>query len=296
VIAGDVGEEIELVGGEAFEVAVSDEVGGVLVVAGVADVPADVVKEGGEFEELAVFFGEVMEVVEGVEEVEGELGDLCCMFFVEVAAACEFEDGAAAGVGVLDGEFDLGPVGVHVIDDHAFAEGAFADIDVCEFELGEDVVDDGGTGGDLVGAVGVEAGKAAAFLEVELAELFVDGVEVFAGHVGEEAVACGGFAVAECGHGGEIFEGAGGADEAARGEFADFLKGGLEGFFDVGLEFIQFLGREGIGGEELLGEAGGAEGIGIEEERFFVGGDDEFGGAAADVEDEGGTGEIAAIG
>ena len=68
--------------------------------------------------------------------------------------------------------------------------------------------------------------------------------------------------------------------------------GGFEGLAEVGFEAAAVFVGEGVGMDELLGEAGGAEFEGFEEEGFFVGGDDEFGGAAADVDDEGGAGAV----
>ncbi len=60
VIAGGVGEDVELVKRKAFEVAVFYEVEGMLVVAGVADVPADIVEQGGVFEKLAFLCPEIV--------------------------------------------------------------------------------------------------------------------------------------------------------------------------------------------------------------------------------------------
>jgi len=255
VIAGDVGEDVELVQGEAVEIAVLDEIERMLVVAGVADVPADVVEDGGVFEELAFLGAELVERLELVEEREGELGDLQGMLFVEIAAAAELEDRAAAGVADLHGEFHLGPVGLHVVDDHAFAEGAVADVDFADVEFVKEVGDEHGAGDDLIGAAGVEPGEMPAFGEGRAEQAFADGLEIIAGHLGEEAVADGFFAVLMDAHGGEVLHGAGGADDALDVVGADGFDGGLEGFAEVFFEVFEVSAVEGVGGDELLGEA-----------------------------------------
>ena len=67
VVAGGVGEDVEFVEGEAFEVAVFDQVERVFVMAGVADVPADVVEQGCIFQKLAFCGPEFVEILQLVK-------------------------------------------------------------------------------------------------------------------------------------------------------------------------------------------------------------------------------------
>ena len=80
-------------------------------------------------------------------------------------------------------------MGLHVVDDHAFAQGAVADVDVGDVEFFEEVIDEDGAGDDLIGAAGVEAGEAFAVGDGEAEEAFVDIVEIAFAHLGEEAMA-----------------------------------------------------------------------------------------------------------
>ncbi len=113
----------------------------------------------------------------------------------------------------------------------------------------KEVVDEGGAGEDLVGAAGVEAGEAAAFLDGEAAEVAVDEVEVVAGHFAEEAMAGGLRAVLGEAHGDEIFHGAGGADDAFDAHGAGLGEDGAQRAVDVGARIPRdpFCGRDRSG-------------------------------------------------
>ena len=272
--------------GEAFEVAVLDEVGGVFVVAGVADVPADVVEDRGVFEQLTVVGVQAMEGTEAVEERQGELGHLEGVFFVEIAAAAEFENAATPRVTNLNRKFDLRPMCLHVVDNHPFTHRTIADINTWKVELIEEILDDGGAGGDLLSAAGVEAGDVAAIFHGETKQAFVNVFEIFAGHVGEQAMAQDLFAVPHGTHGGEVFHGAGGADETERVQGFDGIEGRFEGLADVLFEGGEVFVADGVRVDELLLESRGAELEGVEVEGFFVGADDAFDGAAANIDDE----------
>ncbi len=198
------------------------------------------------------------------------------VLFVKIAATAELKNGAAAGIADLDREFDLRPVGLHVIDDHPFAEGTVADVDFLDVELVEEVGDEQGAGGDLIGAAGIEAREMAALVQGHAEKAFVDRLKIIPGHVGEEAVADGFLTMLEDAHGGEVFHGAGGADHALRAQGTDVFDGGLQGFADVFFEGVKIAAGDGIGMDELLGEAGSAELEGFEEQRLGVGADDEF--------------------
>ena len=255
MVAGDVGDDVEFIGGEAFEIAVLDEVARMLVMAAVADVPTDIVEHGGMFEEFALGGAEVGVGGEIIEDSEGELGNFKGMLFVVVAAAAEFNDAAAAGVSYLDAEANFGPVGLHVFDDHAFAEGAIADFDFVELHTVEDVIDEECAGEDLISAAGIEAGEFTAFLHGMVEQLGKDVLEIWMGHFSEEAVAGVFGAVLEEAHGDEILHGAGGADDAAYIVGFDAIEDGLAGFADVFLEGVAVFFIDGVGSDELLGEA-----------------------------------------
>ena len=66
----------------------------------------------------------------------------------------------------------------------------------------------------------------------------------------------------------------------------DGVDGGFERFANVGFELVEVFVAERVGVDELLREARCTQFEGFEQERTFVGADDEFGGAAADVHDQ----------
>src|SRR5438034_7215194 len=89
VIAGDVGDHLDLERLEPAKSSVLDQVVGMLVVSGLGDVVAHVVKERRELQKRALLGAEPVPAARAVEELEGQLRDLPAMRLVVEAALGE---------------------------------------------------------------------------------------------------------------------------------------------------------------------------------------------------------------
>ena len=96
VIAHRLRQRLDLVGGEALQIGVLDEVRRVLVVLGGGDVEADVVEQRGELEQLAVGVGQAVQRAQAAEEIERQARDVLGVRLVGVAAARQAHDASAA--------------------------------------------------------------------------------------------------------------------------------------------------------------------------------------------------------
>jgi hypothetical protein len=110
MIPRDERNDIHFFGIEAPEVAVLNQVVGVLVVALIADMDADVVEDGGVFEPLALVVGEAVNHPRLIEEHRRELGDLLCVLGPVIAAFGELEHAATADVRIAIGLCDFLPM------------------------------------------------------------------------------------------------------------------------------------------------------------------------------------------
>ena len=104
VIARDERHDFDLVGIEATQVAVLDEVVRMFVMALVADVQSDVVQQRGIFEPLALADAEPVGVSRGVEQRDRQLRDLTGMVGAITAPLAKLESKL---IGDLDGPFRL---------------------------------------------------------------------------------------------------------------------------------------------------------------------------------------------
>jgi len=110
MIARDERDRLDLVGLEAAQVAVGDQVVRVLVVPFVADVDADVVQNRGVLQPFALAIGEPVDRARLIEQRQREPGDVIRMLRPVVAALGELEDAASPHVGIAIGLDDLFPV------------------------------------------------------------------------------------------------------------------------------------------------------------------------------------------
>ena len=127
VVAGERGDDLDLVGREAGQVAVRDQVVRVPLVLGVPDVAADVVEERAVLEPLPLGGGQLVERVGLVEELEGEPGDVGRVEHLGVAAPQEPVDAARPHVAV-DGDA-RSPWPGHVVEQEALAQAPLPDDD-----------------------------------------------------------------------------------------------------------------------------------------------------------------------
>ena len=88
----------------------------------VADMDPDVVQDGGVLEPFALAIGEPVNRARLIEEGDGEPRHLVGMLRPEIAALGEFDDAAAAHVGVTIRLRDLLAVPRDVIEDQPFTQ------------------------------------------------------------------------------------------------------------------------------------------------------------------------------
>lgn len=91
VIAGDERDDVDFVGLEAPQIAIANEVVGVLVVRLVTDVDADVVQECRVLEPLVFLIGQPVPAARGVEQPPAQAGDLLRMIGGIVTAFSELD-------------------------------------------------------------------------------------------------------------------------------------------------------------------------------------------------------------
>ena len=121
-IASDKRDRLDFLRVEAAQVAVLDEVIRVFVMAFVADVDADVVKDARVFEPLAFVVGHPVHASRLIEQHRGQTGDLLGVLGPVVAALRELEHAAPADVGIAIGLGDLLSMARDVVEDESFAE------------------------------------------------------------------------------------------------------------------------------------------------------------------------------
>ena len=156
MVAGYVGDQLALARGEAEEVGVADQVVGVLVVAGVIDEIADVVQQRGGLQKSHLPVGQAVTWRKGLEDLQGELGNLPGVPFVEMAGVGEFDGGIAPGAGgFVSGQQVLLAQSAQY---QAFPDAALVDSQHVHLEIIHQLIHDGDPGDDDVGAVRVQAG------------------------------------------------------------------------------------------------------------------------------------------
>ena len=171
VIARDERDDFDFVRMKAAQIAVLDQVVRMLVMARVADVPADVVHQRGVFEPLAFAIGQPVNRARLIEERQREPHDLLRVLRVVVAPFGELERAAPPDVGDVVDLRDLPAVAADVVEHEPFAQREVAQRQLLGAETAEDRVEQHGAGDDQVGAPRVEARDGQALLEIERDDL-----------------------------------------------------------------------------------------------------------------------------
>jgi len=136
----------------------------------VADVDANVVEERGIFEPFALAVGEAVHAACLIEQRQGEPRDLVRVFRPVVAAFGEFDDAAAADVGIAVGLRDLLPVTGDVVEDQSFAKREVAQRDLGGAETLHDRIEQNRAGDGQIGAPRLESGQPHTLLEIRVHE------------------------------------------------------------------------------------------------------------------------------
>jgi hypothetical protein len=127
VVAGEQRDDLDLLGIEAAEIAVLDQVVRVPVMALVADVHADVVQQRAVLEPLAFAIGQAVHAPGLIEDRQRQPCDLLRVLGPVAAPLAELDHAAAAHVGIAIDLCDLFPVPRDVIEDHALAQRQVAE-------------------------------------------------------------------------------------------------------------------------------------------------------------------------
>ena len=114
-------DDRDLVRLESTQPAVLHEVIGVFVVAIVADVRADVVKQGTVLEPIAFLLAEAVPRLQAIKHGEREPRDLLRMRRQEVAPLAELHHAAASHVGIAVDGLDVAGVALDVVEHEPFA-------------------------------------------------------------------------------------------------------------------------------------------------------------------------------
>jgi hypothetical protein len=127
MVAGDQRDGLDLVGLEAAQIAVLDQVVRVLVVALVADVDADIVEQRRIFQPLAVPIRQAVHAARLIEQRHRQTRHLLRVLGPVVAPLAELDDAATSDVGVAIGLRDLLAVSRDVVEDQALTQRQVAE-------------------------------------------------------------------------------------------------------------------------------------------------------------------------
>ena len=268
-----------------------------LVVLVVGDEDAHIVQNRGGTEQFALawFAGEARDQVaffaELVKEREGKRGDVFAVALLVAGLACEGADFSQDAGGVERLRALVCAVADHVAD-HAeqqtFAHAACEAVDAGCAGLLHEAFDGDQACDDDVGAVAGQAGLAESFGEGDAAEFVDERGELFVrnrAHFSQGgAVAVDHYAARSGGEGGERVEGAAAANEhGGRGCVVAYVVG--DGAFDVAAEMFEVLACGEFGAAEGFGKANSTEGHGCAFGDDAIDAEDDFHGAAADIND-----------
>ena len=158
VVARDQRNLLDLVGLEAAQIAVANQVVRVFVMALIADLHADVVQDRRVLEPLALLVGHAVDGARLIEQRHGELRHLLRVFGPVVAALGQFEHAAPPDVGIAVGLRDFFAVPRDVVQHQTLAQRHVAECDVGRAEPPDNFVQQNRPGDGEVGASRLEAG------------------------------------------------------------------------------------------------------------------------------------------
>lgn len=182
VISGDEGDPLDLVGVEAAQIAVPNQVLGVAMVLFIADVDTDVVEQRRELEPLALAVAQPVDAACLVEEREGEARDLRGMGLAVIAALGQLDDTATPDVGHPLGLDDCAPVLRDVVEHEALAQRQIAERDLAGLEALHDRIEEHRARDGQVRAPGLEAWHPESALEIHAGEELPSAMQVAARH------------------------------------------------------------------------------------------------------------------
>jgi hypothetical protein len=152
---------------EPAELTVPDQIVGMLVVALVTNVNADIVKNRRVFQQFPFAVGQAMDCPRLLEQSDRKPRDVLRVFRPEIAALRQLEHTPAADVGIPVGLRNFLPVTRNVVEHQTFAERQIAERNVACPESPENFVQQNGADHGQIRAARFETGDAEPLLEIE---------------------------------------------------------------------------------------------------------------------------------
>ena len=167
VVTRDQCDCLDLIGLEAAEIAVFDQIVRMAMVPFITDVDAGIVQDGCVFEPLAFLVGHAVDRPCPIEQRQRQPGDLVRVIRPVAAAFGQFDHASAAHIGITVGLRDLLAMLGDVIEDQALTKRQVAKAEVGGVELFQNRVQQNRPGHRKIGAARIHARHLEPFLEVE---------------------------------------------------------------------------------------------------------------------------------
>ncbi len=159
VVAGDLGDELDLAIGQSGELAVADHVVRVQVVLGVGDHEPDVGQQRTRLEVVTLRRAEAVQRLQAVEQFDGEACHLGRVFRIVVAPFEQLAHAATRHVAVASAAGRLAGQPLDGVEEHAVTQRTLAERHRLDVEPRDDLVEDQRAGRGDVGPVGLEPGE-----------------------------------------------------------------------------------------------------------------------------------------
>ena len=141
MVSRDQRDDLDFLRIEAPQISILDQVIRMAMMAIVADVYANVMQQRGVFQPLALPVAQPVDAACLIENAERKARDLLRMFGPVAAAFSQFDDAAAANVGVALDLANARAIPVDVVEDEPFTQGQIAERQVFGAEPAQDRVE-----------------------------------------------------------------------------------------------------------------------------------------------------------
>jgi hypothetical protein len=182
VIPGHEGDRFDLIGLEAAEVAVLDQVVRMPMMALVADVDAGIVENRGVFEPFALLVRHPVDGARSIEKRQREPGNLVRMIRPVAAPLGQLDDAAPPHIRIAIGLRDFLAVLGDVVEHQAFAQRQIAQADFVGIEPLQDRVEEDRARHREIRAPRVEPRNFEPLFEIQRREQFADAMNLLGGN------------------------------------------------------------------------------------------------------------------
>src|SRR5262245_17330899 len=259
MIPRDERNRLDLLGLEAPEIPILDQIVRVFVVALVTDVHPHVVKNRGIFEPFPLPVGEPVNGARLVEEGDREPGHLLRVLGPVVAPLRQFVHASPPDVRIAIRLRDFLAVPGDVVEHQPLAQRQIAQRQLVGSQAAQQFVEENRAGDSEVAAARLEPRHAQPLVEVQRDELLAHVVDLLGGDaaIAERCARCAAFGCE--GDGAETEDGARRADDPVESGTIDLLEVFADLVVDVASELPLVAGLQRVGPDEALGEPDDAE-------------------------------------